>query len=181
MEIRELELPGTFLIKPRVFEDGRGHFFESFNQDQFKQQGLDLSFVQDNQSLSHRGVLRGLHFQNPPFAQGKLIRVIKGKVLDVAVDIREDSKTFGDYISVVLSADNKKQLFVPRGFAHGFVVLSEEAIFSYKCDNYYYKNAEAGIIYNDSDLNIDWALTKEELLVSEKDIELPNFKSAIMP
>lgn len=182
MQAIETKLKGCFILEPKVFNDKRGYFFESFNKNLFnKITKTKTLFVQDNESYSTKGVLRGLHYQTGTFAQAKLVRVVKGKVLDVAVDIRRDSKTFGDYVSVELSEDNKKQFFVPRGFAHGFIVLSEEAIFSYKCDNYYNKEAEAGIIYNDSDLNIDWGLTEKEFLVSEKDIGLPNFKSAIIP
>ncbi|WP_299883656.1 dTDP-4-dehydrorhamnose 3,5-epimerase [uncultured Lacinutrix sp.] len=182
MEALETKLKGCFILEPNIFNDKRGYFFESFNQKLFQElTETQTVFLQDNESFSTKGVLRGLHYQTGSYAQAKLVRVVLGKVLDVAVDIRKDSKTFGKHVSVELSAENKKQLFVPRGFAHGFIVLSETAIFSYKCDNYYNKASEAGIIYNDLDLNIDWQLPEKELLVSEKDIILPTFKNAILP
>lgn len=166
------------IIEPTVFNDSRGYFFESFNQSTFNTLiGQSVTFVQDNESYSTKGVLRGLHFQKGEWAQAKLVRVVKGRVLDVAVDIRKDSPTYGQHISVELTEDNKKQLFVPRGFAHGFVVLSDTAIFSYKCDNYYNKEAEGGIIYNDTTLNIDWELPIETLIISEKDAILPTFET----
>jgi len=179
MNVIETKLKGCFIIEPRVFQDNRGYFFESFNQQQFnKLTNTTTNFVQDNESFSSKGVLRGLHYQLGKFAQAKLVRVVKGKVLDVAVDIREDSETFGKHVAVGLSAENKKQLFVPRGFAHGFIVLSETAIFSYKCDNYYNKESEGGIIYNDPQLNIDWQLSSNDLSLSEKDLFLPKFDNA---
>ncbi len=179
MKIEETILDGCFIIEPRVFEDNRGYFMESFNQNTFNNSlNLNVNFVQDNESFSTRGVLRGLHYQTGEHAQAKLVRVLKGSVLDVAVDIRKNSKTFGKHISVELSEDNKKQLFIPRGFAHGFLVLSEQAIFSYKCDNYYNKASEGGIIYNDSTLNIDWKLEHNDLIISDKDIRLPIFQDA---
>jgi len=166
------------IIEPTVFNDSRGYFFESFNQSTFNTLiGQSVTFVQDNESYSTKGVLRGLHFQKGEWAQAKLVRVVKGRVLDVAVDIRKDSPTYGQHISVELTEDNKKQLFVPRGFAHGFVVLSDTAIFSYKCDNYYNKDAEGGIMYNDTTLNIDWKLPIEALIISEKDAILPTFET----
>lgn len=169
----ETELKGCFIIEPKVFEDERGYFFESFNQKVFCESiGQEVTFVQDNQSFSKKGVLRGLHFQKGEHAQAKLVRVLQGSVLDVAVDLRKGSKTYGKYISVELTSDNKKQLFIPRGFAHGFVVLSETAHFFYKCDNYYKRDAEGGIRYNDS-INIDWILPEEELILSERDIAFP--------
>ncbi|OUS02397.1 dTDP-4-dehydrorhamnose 3,5-epimerase [Flavobacteriales bacterium 33_180_T64] len=175
----ETKLKGCVLLEPTVFEDNRGYFFESFNQDKFnKIVGLNVNFVQDNESFSTKGVLRGLHYQTGDFAQAKLVRVIKGSVLDVAVDLRKNSSTFGEHVSVELSEDNKKQFFVPRGFAHGFVVLSETAIFSYKCDNYYHKPSEGGLIYDDSTLNIDWHLPEKSLIVSEKDVVLPTLENA---
>ncbi len=181
MTITETKLKDCFIIEPKVFKDKRGYFFETFNQETFKKaSGLNIRFVQDNESYSTRGVLRGLHYQRGNFAQAKLVRVVKGKVLDAAVDIRKESPTFGQYVSIELSEDNKKQLFVPRGFAHGFVVLSETAIFSYKCDNYYNKASESGIIYNDPSLNIDWHLPKKSLIVSEKDVVLPTLENAIL-
>lgn len=174
----ETKLKGCFIIEPRVFQDDRGYFFESFNQQTFnKLIGRSINFVQDNESFSSRGVIRGLHFQEGEFAQAKLVRVIKGAVLDVAVDIRKESPTFGQYVAVELTEENKKQLFVPRGFAHGFSVLSETAVFSYKCDNYYNKESEAGIIYNDTTLNIDWKIAKDEALLSDKDIILPTLEA----
>ena len=179
MNVIETKLKGCFIIEPRVFQDNRGYFFESFNQQQFnKLTNTTTNFVQDNESFSSKGVLRGLHYQLGKFAQAKLVRVVKGKVLDVAVDIREDSETFGKHVAVELSAESKKQLFVPRGFAHGFIVLSETAIFSYKCDNYYNKESEGGIIYNDPQLNIDWQLSSNDLSLSEKDLFLPKFDNA---
>lgn len=173
----ETKLKGCFILEPRVYQDNRGYFFESFNQKEFNLNiGLQINFIQDNESLSSKGVLRGLHFQEGEFAQAKLVRVIKGSVLDVAVDIRVDSLTFGQYVSVELNEENKKQLFVPRGFAHGFIVLSDTAIFSYKCDNFYNKNAERGIIYNDPTLNINWEYPTELVELSEKDLHLPTFE-----
>lgn len=174
MKLIKTKLEGCFILDPTVFKDERGYFFESYNRNLFnKITETNTVFVQDNESYSSKGVLRGLHYQKGEFAQAKLVRVIKGKVLDVAVDLRESSKTYGEYISVELSEENKKQLFVPRGFAHGFVVLSETAIFSYKCDNFYNKESEGGIIYNDATLKIDWQLSKSQLIISEKDKFLP--------
>ena len=179
MKATETRLKGCFILEPRVFKDERGYFFETFNSQTFNEvTGTDTTFVQDNESYSTKGVLRGLHYQTGEHAQAKLVRVVKGKVLDVAVDNRKDSKTYGQYVAVELTEDNKKQLFVPRGFAHGFVVLSETAIFSYKCDNFYNKASEGGIIYSDETLNIDWQLPKSELIISEKDIILPEFQNA---
>lgn len=179
MNAIETKLKGCFILEPRIFEDSRGYFFESFNQNIFnKLIGEDVNFIQDNESFSKRGTLRGLHFQKGKYAQAKLVRVIKGCVLDIAVDIRKDSVTFGDYVAVELSEDNKRQLYIPRGFAHGFIVLSDTAIFSYKCDNFYNKEAEGGIIYNDELLRIDWKLNKEEFIISEKDLLLPKLETA---
>ncbi|GAA0714261.1 dTDP-4-dehydrorhamnose 3,5-epimerase [Aquimarina litoralis] len=176
MEIEKTPLEGCFVLKPRVFKDDRGSFFESFNLRTFKKStGLEVDFVQDNQSISSKGVLRGLHFQKGEYAQAKLVRVTKGNVLDVVVDLRRDSTTFGNYFSIELNDQNNYQLFVPRGFAHGFVVLSNEAIFNYKCDNFYHKESESGIRFNDPDLNINWKLDKREVLLSEKDLILPFF------
>ena len=164
-------------MEPSIFKDDRGYFLESYNARLFNEVvGHNVSFIQDNESFSTKGVLRGLHFQKGEFSQAKLVRVTRGKVLDIAVDIRKDSATFGKHFSIELSAKNKKQLFVPRGFAHGFVVLSKTARFFYKCDNYYNRASEGGIAYNDSDLAIDWKLSKDELVLSEKDLELPAFK-----
>jgi len=179
MIVEETKLKGCFILEPTVFKDSRGYFFESFNQQKFNESiGLNINFIQDNESFSVNGTLRGLHYQKGEFAQAKLVRVIKGNVLDVAVDIRKNSPTFGEHISLELSEDNKQQLFIPRGFAHGFVVLSDTAIFSYKCDNFYNNESEGGIIYNDKDLNIDWKLDESELIFSEKDLELPWFNEA---
>ncbi|WP_456867488.1 dTDP-4-dehydrorhamnose 3,5-epimerase [Galbibacter sp. BG1] len=181
MKITETKLKGCFIIEPRLFQDERGYFFESFNKNQFKEAiGEEVNFVQDNQSLSKRGAVRALHYQVGAYAQAKLVRVLQGKVLDVAVDIRKDSATFGEHVVLELSAENKKQLFIPRGFAHGFVALSETAEFFYKCDNFYNKEAEGGIIYNDKTLNIDWQIPDSEVVLSEKDRQLPSFKEAIL-
>lgn len=173
MTVKETKLKGCFIFEPKIFEDSRGYFFESFNKETFnKLIGENINFIQDNESYSSKGVLRGLHYQTGKYAQAKLVRVIKGKVLDIAVDIRKDSPTFGEHVSLELSEENKLQLFIPRGFAHGFIVLSDTAIFSYKCDNFYNKEAEGGIIYNDKDLNIDWLLSENDFIVSEKDMLL---------
>jgi dTDP-4-dehydrorhamnose 3,5-epimerase len=174
MEIIKTPLADCLIIKPAVFTDARGFFMESFNEQKFNQaSGLDVHFVQDNQSFSTYGVLRGLHFQKAEHAQAKLVRVLKGEVLDVAVDLRPGSATFGQHYSILLSEENKLQFFVPRGFAHGFVVLSPEAEFFYKCDNYYNKDSEGGLHFADPDLNINWQLAPGNLLVSEKDAVLP--------
>ena len=181
MIIRETKLSGCIVLEPRVFNDERGCFFESFNQNTFNNLiGENITFIQDNESFSSKGVLRGLHYQVGEHAQAKLVRVIKGSVLDVAVDVRKDSSTFGQHIAVELTEENKTQLFIPRGFAHGFIVLSDTAIFSYKCDNFYNKVSEGGVIYNDKDLNIDWKLDEKEFIVSEKDLELPTLKEALL-
>lgn len=177
MNIKATTLEGCFIIEPNVLNDERGYFFESFHQKKFQElTGVKTQFVQDNQSLSQRGVLRGLHFQTGEFTQSKLVKVIKGSVLDVAVDLRKDSSTFGKHFSILLSEKNKLQLFIPRGFAHGFVVLENDTIFSYKCDNYYNKSAEGGVMYNDPDLDIDWMLEEDEIILSEKDKRLSYFK-----
>lgn len=177
MQVTETFLKGCFIIEPTVFGDKRGSFFEVFNQKEFeKKTGLQINFVQDNQSISQKGVLRGLHLQKGEFAQAKLVRVIKGKVLDVAVDFRKDSPTFGKYFSIELSGENNKQLFIPRGFLHGFATLEDNTIFSYKCDNYYHKEAEFGVVYNDVTLGIDWGVSKNEVLLSEKDKALKKIR-----
>lgn len=177
MIVNETKLQDCYLIEPAVFGDERGYFLESYNHNNFKKlTGLDVEFVQDNESFSSKGVLRGLHFQRGEHAQAKLVRVIQGRVLDIVVDLREDSETFGEHFAIELSEDNKNQLFVPRGFAHGFVVLSETALFAYKCDNFYNKASEGGIIYNDKTLDIDWKIETSELIISEKDMQLPTFK-----
>jgi dTDP-4-dehydrorhamnose 3,5-epimerase len=175
----ETKLKGCFELEPSIFLDARGYFMESFNENTFeKGTGNRVHFVQDNQSFSSKGVLRGLHYQTGEHAQAKLVRVLQGEVLDVAVDIRPESETFGQHVAVLLSAENQKQLFVPRGFAHGFIVLSETATFFYKCDNFYNKESEGGIIFNDATINIDWQLPESELLISEKDLVLPLLKDA---
>lgn len=180
MELQKTPLKDCFILKPNVFRDERGFFYETFNQKVFeKTTGLKVDFVQDNQSVSTKGVLRGLHFQNGEMAQAKLVRVVKGKVLDIVVDIRKDSETFGKSFSIILDAVEHLQLFVPRGFAHGFITLSKQSVFSYKCDNYYDKASESGIIYNDATLALDWHLPKEEFIISAKDLELPEFEEAI--
>jgi dTDP-4-dehydrorhamnose 3,5-epimerase len=179
LRIQTTPLKDCFIIEPSVYKDSRGLFFESFNKKLFYENtGLDIEFVQDNQSESTYGVLRGLHYQTGKMAQAKLVRAILGKVLDVVVDLRKDSETFGKHIAVILDSKERKQLFVPRGFAHGFITLSDRSIFSYKCDNYYDKSSEGGIIYNDATLSIDWHLPKEDFIISEKDLLLPTFKEA---
>jgi dTDP-4-dehydrorhamnose 3,5-epimerase len=170
---------GCFIIEPNVINDGRGYFMESFNQEKFEKGiGSNVQFVQDNQSYSTRGVLRGLHYQTGVHAQAKLVRVLQGEVLDVAVDVRPYSKTYGAHVAVVLSAENSKQLFIPRGFAHGFLVLSDTATFFYKCDNFYNKESEGGVIYNDPEVGIDWGVAQADLLISQKDTELPNLEDS---
>jgi dTDP-4-dehydrorhamnose 3,5-epimerase len=177
MKATETKLKGCFVIEPSVFNDDRGYFFESYNKEKFqKLTGSKVNFVQDNESFSTKGVLRGLHFQKGAHAQAKLVRVTHGEVLDVAVDIRPDSETFLQVATARLSSENKKQLFVPRGFAHGFIVLSDTVVFNYKCDNFYNKASEGGIIYNDDSLKIDWLLDSKDFLVSEKDLILPTVK-----
>ena len=177
----ETKLKGCFIIEPKVLEDQRGYFFESFNQNKFNDLiGKNIDFVQDNESFSSKGVLRGLHFQIGEYAQAKLVRVVKGTVLDVVVDIRKDSPTFSKHFSIELSEENKTQLFVPRGFAHGFIVLSDTAIFSYKCDNFYNKSSEQGLRFDDPSLGIDWKLPPNEFVVSEKDLALPTLSNVIL-
>lgn len=179
MNFIETQLQGCFIIEPKIITDQRGYFMESFNEQTFqKGTGQKVRFVQDNQSFSTQGVLRGLHYQTGDHAQAKLVRVLQGEVLDVAVDIRPDSTTYGQYVSILLSAENQKQFFVPRGFAHGFLVLSQTATFFYKCDNFYNKESEGGIIYNDSTINIDWQFEIKNLIISEKDEQLPNLEQA---
>lgn len=177
MRVEETKLSGCFIIHDTVFEDSRGYFFESFNKQKFDAlTGTNTTFVQDNQSKSTRGVLRGLHFQKGEHAQAKLVRVLEGAVLDVAVDLRKESPTFGQYVAVELTATNRLQFFIPRGFAHGFLVLSETTTFFYKCDNFYNKESDGGLIYNDSTVNIDWQIDSSELLLSEKDKLQPTFE-----
>lgn len=176
MRFIKTALPGVVIIEPKVFEDGRGYFFESYNKEEFEQNIGKIDFVQDNESKSTKGVLRGLHYQLPPFTQSKLVKVIEGKVLDVAVDIRKDSPTFRKYVAVELSEENKKQLFIPKGFAHGFIVLSETVIFNYKVDNFYSPENDRGIMFNDAEINIDWKLDPNLILLSEKDKKQPLLK-----
>lgn len=180
MTVEETTLKGCFVIKPNIFRDNRGLFFESFNSKVFKEKtGIEPNFVQDNISISAEGVLRGLHFQSGESAQAKLVSVIKGKVLDVCVDIRDNSKTFGQYFSIILDDIEKTQLYIPKGFAHGFLAFEENTIFSYKCDNYYNKSTEFGILFNDKTLNINWEFPEEKLIVSEKDKLLPTFEAIL--
>ena len=178
MNVIKTDLDGVVIIEPRIFNDDRGYFFESFSERDFFANVREVHFVQDNESKSSYGVLRGLHFQKPPFAQSKLVRVIKGAVLDVAVDIRVGSPTFGKYVAVELSADNHRQFFIPRGFAHGFSVLSDEVIFQYKCDNFYAPQSEGAIAWNDPSLNIDWRIPADDVVLSEKDKKHPLLKDA---
>ena len=180
MEYTETNLKGVFIITPRIFGDARGYFMETFRQDEFERHIGHIDFVQDNESKSSRGVLRGLHYQKGEHSQAKLVRVIKGRVLDVAVDLRRSSPTFGQYCMVELSDENHRQLFIPRGMAHGFVVLSEEAVFTYKCDNLYCPESEAGVMWSDPTIGIPWPLAAEELLLSPKDTCHPLFKDAVM-
>ncbi|MFA9189963.1 dTDP-4-dehydrorhamnose 3,5-epimerase [Flavobacterium sp. FZUC8N2.13] len=175
MTIEKTPIQDLIIINPSIFIDERGYFFEAYNQAKFKENGINYNFIQDNQSFSKRGVIRGLHLQNNPFAQAKLVRVLEGEILDVAVDVRKNSPTFGQHFSVVLSAENKKQLMIPHGFAHGFSVLSETASVLYKVDQLYHKESERGIRYDDPTLNIDWQLSSDEVIVSEKDLVLPGF------
>lgn len=169
MNIIRTEIEGLVIVEPRIFRDDRGYFYESFSQREFEENVCRTTFVQDNQSMSSYGVVRGLHFQKPPYCQSKLVRCIKGAVLDVAVDIRKGSPTFGKYVAVELTEDNHRQFFVPRGFAHGFAVLSEVAVFQYKCDNYYNKESEGAIAWNDEQIAVDWRLPSEKVILSEKD------------
>lgn len=174
MQITTTPLKDCVILTPTLFEDNRGYFYESFNEKRFGElTGMDIHFVQDNQAKSNRGILRGLHFQQGEHAQAKLVRVLKGRVLDVAVDLREDSPTFRQYVAIELSEENKLQLFIPRGFAHGYSVLEDDTVFFYKCDNYYNKASEGGIYYADPILNIDWQLHESEIMLSDKDRQLP--------
>lgn len=171
MEVIKTDIEGLVIIEPKVFGDARGYFFESFSQREFEEKVRKVNFVQDNQSMSSYGVMRGLHFQEPPFSQSKLVRCVKGRVLDVAVDIRKGSPTYGQHVSVELTEDNHRQFFVPRGFAHGFAVLSENAIFQYKCDNFYAPQADGGISILDKSLGINWQIPQDKALLSEKDMK----------
>ncbi len=173
MNIIKTELPGVLIVEPKVFGDARGYFFESWNQAAFEAASITNKWVQDNESKSCYGVLRGLHYQAAPYTQAKIVRAIVGAVLDVAVDIRKNSPTYGKHVAVELSAKNKRQLYIPRGFAHGFAVLSDEAVFAYKCDNIYMPSAERGIMFNDPDLGIDWRIAHEKMILSEKDKKHP--------
>lgn len=181
MNFLKTSIEGLVIIEPRIFGDDRGYFFESFNLNTFRKHIGDINFVQDNESKSSYGVLRGLHFQKPPYEQLKLVRCVSGEVLDVAVDIRKGSPTYGKHVSVLLSGDNKRQFFIPRGFAHGFLVLSETAVFAYKVDNWYAPTHDAGIAWNDTDLSIDWPVEYEKILVSDKDALLPSLKDIESP
>ena len=178
MHIIETDLDGVVIVEPQIFGDRRGYFFESFSLREFAEAVRPIRFVQDNESKSSYGVLRGLHFQKPPHAQSKLVRVISGTVLDVAVDIRRGSPTFGRHVAVELSGENRRQLFIPRGFAHGFVVLSEEAVFQYKCDNYYAPQSEGAIAWNDPQIGIDWRIDPANVILSEKDGRHPRLDEA---
>lgn len=180
MPFIETPIKDLLIFEPKIFNDSRGFFFESYNQRTFAEAGIERPFVQDNQSLSTYGTLRGLHLQRGEAAQAKLVRVLQGSVLDVAVDLRRESPTFGQYFSIELTAENKKQLYVPRGFAHGFVVLSEMAEFFYKCDNFYSPGSEVGIMYNDKTLNVDWMLSDDDLILSDKDKVLLSFDEAVI-
>lgn len=181
MKFIKTEIPEVYIIEPSVFGDDRGYFLESFNLEKFEVNIFPIKFVQDNESKSSRGVLRGLHFQKPPYAQAKLVRCIEGRVMDVAVDIRKGSPTYGKHVTVELSGENKRQLFIPRGFAHGFAVLSEKAVFSYKVDNSYAPESDSGIRYNDPELNINWGLKEDDVKLSFKDEKLESFKNLKTP
>ncbi|MBE9469615.1 MAG: dTDP-4-dehydrorhamnose 3,5-epimerase [Bacteroidetes bacterium] len=180
MNIIKTNIPDLLIIEPEIFNDERGYFFESYNTKKFKNAGIDVDFVQDNQSKSSFGVVRGLHYQLAPYSQSKLVSVIEGEVLDVAVDIRENSPTYGKWFGVILSGENKKQFLIPKGFAHGFSVLSDNAIFTYKCDNFYNKESERGIMFNDSKINIDWKINNDDAIISLKDKINPTFDKAEM-
>lgn len=173
MEVIKTDIEGVVIIEPRIFKDSRGYFFESYSKREFDEKVRPIDFLQDNESMSTRGVMRGLHFQRPPFAQSKLVRCIKGAVLDVAVDIRKGSPTYGKSVSCLLSEENKRQIFVPRGFAHGFAVMSDIAVFQYKCDNYYHPEADGGISILDTSLGIDWGITIDDAILSDKDQKHP--------
>ncbi len=179
MLIKETGIDGLLIIEPKVFNDDRGYFFESYSKQKFDDLNLNIDFIQDNESFSSFGVIRGLHYQLEPYAQTKLLRVVSGKILDVAVDLRKQSPTFGEYYAIELSSDNKLQFLIPKGFAHGLSVLSDTVIVNYKCDNYYNKESEGGISYADPELGIDWKITKDLAIVSEKDNVLPELKDAV--
>ena len=180
MKIKETKIKGCYLLSPEVYYDQRGSFVETYNKKEFEKcMGQQIDFVQDNQSISKKGALRGLHFQKGKYSQAKLVRVVKGEVLDVVVDLRSESATYGEHFKIKLTENDYKMLFIPKGLAHGFLSLSNETIFTYKCDEYYNRQAEGGIVYNDSELNIDWELDPNELIISEKDRHLPTFKEVI--
>jgi len=181
MEIIKTPIEGLLVIEPQVFRDARGYFVETYNEERYQQAGIAARFVQDNQSCSSYGVVRGLHFQRPPYTQAKLVCCTQGKVLDVAVDLRKDSPTYGQWYSVELSEENKRQFFIPRGFAHGFSVLSEKAVFTYKCDNLYHPEADGGLLLSDPDLNIDWQVPEKDRILSEKDTKHPLLKDLQNP
>jgi dTDP-4-dehydrorhamnose 3,5-epimerase len=181
MKIITTQIEGLLIIEPRIFNDDRGYFYESYNKNKFIEAGIAVEFVQDNQSFSHKGAVRGLHGQADPFAQSKLVRVLAGKVLDVAVDIRKGSPTYGKHVSVELSDDNKLQFWIPAGFLHGFATLEDNTIFTYKVNNYYDKASEIGVVWNDPTLNIDWGVTQNDALLSPKDIILPTFNEFTSP
>lgn len=181
MNVIKTDIEGVVIIEPKLFEDSRGYFFESFSQKEFNEKVAEINFVQDNESKSTYGVMRGLHFQKPPYTQSKLVRCVRGKVLDVAVDIREGSPTYGKYVAVELSEDNHRQFFIPKGFAHGFSVLSDEAVFQYKCDDFYHQEVDGGINILDDSLGIDWGIPKENSILSEKDLKHPMLKDFNTP
>ncbi len=181
MTVLPTAIQGVVIIEPRIFKDARGYFFESYNKQEFDEKVQPVDFVQDNESMSVRGVMRGLHFQRPPYTQAKLVRCVRGRVLDVAVDLRKGSPTYGQHVAVELSEDNHRQFFVPRGFAHGFAVLSDTAVFQYKCDNYYAPEADGGISIADPSLDIDWQLDPSEAILSEKDTRHPLLKDFDSP
>lgn len=181
MEIIKTKLDGVVIIEPKIFRDSRGYFFESFSQREFEEKVCKINFVQDNESMSSYGVMRGLHFQRPPFTQAKLVRCVKGAVLDVAVDIRKDSPTYGQHVAVELSEDNHYQMFIPHGFAHGFSVLSETAVFQYKCDQFYHPESDDGISILDKSLGIDWRIPTDKAILSDKDTRHPLFKDFVTP
>ena len=181
MKITKTAIEGLLIIEPRIFNDDRGYFYESYNKTKFIEAGIDVDFVQDNQSFSHKGAVRGLHGQADPFAQGKLVRVINGSVLDVAVDIRKNSPTYGKHVSIELNGENKLLFWIPAGFLHGFATLEDNTIFTYKVNNFYDKESEIGVIWNDADLGIDWGISASEILLSPKDEVLPAFKSFVSP
>ena len=181
MEVLTTDIEGVYIIKPRVFGDARGYFFESYSKREFEEKVGKIDFVQDNESMSKKGVMRGLHFQRPSFSQSKLVRCVKGRVLDVAVDIRKGSPTYGKHVAVELTEDNHLQFFIPKGFAHGFVVLSDVAVFQYKCDNFYHPEADGGISILDDSLGIDWKISTQNAILSEKDTKHPLLKDFDSP